>query len=80
MVNCSRVCRQTEVEVDMGYGVVRHSAGLTRGRIADHGNLPEREVENVAHGAYTGACRLGRDCSKNGRCACMHYVFRIGWL
>jgi hypothetical protein len=33
----------------MGCGVVRDSAGLTRGRIADHVNLPESEVENVAH-------------------------------
>jgi hypothetical protein len=33
----------------MGCGVVRDSTGLTRGRIADHVNLTESEVENVAH-------------------------------
>jgi hypothetical protein len=44
-----------EVVVDMGCGVVGHSAGLTRVRIADHGNLPESEAENVAHGASARA-------------------------
>ena len=57
------VADRPDIGVDMGCGVVRHSAGLTRVRIADHGNPPEIEVENVDRGVLVIVMREGRNVS-----------------